>query len=213
MTMVSAAFSSASVFAGLVAVSPLGGVGDLLLAVPVSAITGLSIWYFWPSRRPASSEEIRDLQKAIEAINVDTGVSTKEVIEAIRLGTEKLDRILEAASTIRSPNTTRRIKHIDSIGRKIIEDFRQDPKDVRIANSWLNSYLDETLTLVKGYAQLSRTGARSAEAQKQMAQFDDLLDLLEKKFQELLDRLLENDTMDFDVTMQVMKNRLQQEGI
>lgn len=195
------------------AASPLSFLGDLMIAGPVATVTGLSIWYFWPGRRPATVDEIRDLHKAIEQINDNSGVSTRDVVEAIKTGTDKLDRILSEAKAIRSPNTTRRIKHIDSIGRKIIEDFRQDPKDVRIANSWLNSYLDETLTLVKGYAQLSRTGTRSVEAQKQMAGFDDMLDLIEKKFQELLDKLLENDTMDFDVTMQVMRNRLQQEGI
>ena len=206
--------SAACVFVGGMAALPTGFVGDLLISTPLAALTGMGIWYFWPGRKPVTAEDIRALHKHIDDIASGTsGVDPKLVIEAITKGSDKLDRILMEAVQIKSPNTIRRIKHIDSIGRKIIEDFRQDPNDVLLAQSWLNSYLDETINLVKGYAQLSRTGARNIEAQKQMAGFDEMLDTIEHKFQELLDKLLSNDVMDFDVNMTVMKNRLQNEGI
>jgi len=161
-----------------------------------------------------TAQDIKDIYKRIDQVDAATnGVDPKLVVEAITKGSEKLDRILMEAKQIRSPNVQRRINHIDATGRKIIEDFRIDPKDVLLAQSWLNSYLDETIQLVKGYAQLSRAGARNLEAQKQMAQFDDMLDTIDENFQKLLDRLLSNDVMDFDVNMTVMKNRLSNEGI
>jgi 5-bromo-4-chloroindolyl phosphate hydrolysis protein len=210
-----AAFGGATcVFVSGMAAFPLSFIGDLALAGPLSAATGLGIWYFFPGRRPATAQDIKDLYRHIDDIAAGTsGVDTKLVVEAIKMGSDKLDRILMEATQIKSPNTIRRIKHIDAIGRKIIEDFRVDPKDVLLAQSWLNSYLDETITLVKGYAQLSRTGARNLEAQKQMAQFDEMLDTIDDNFQKLLDKLLANDVMDFDVNMTVMKNRLNNEGI
>lgn len=203
------------VLVGGIAAFPLGIVGDFALAVPLAAATGMGIWYWWPGRRPVTSQEIKDLYARIDGIanHQNSGVTTEQVVNAIRTGTEKLERIQSEALAIKAPNTTRRIKHIVALGFKIVEDFRQDPKDVLLAQSWLNSYLDETINLVKGYAQLSRTGARSIEAQKQMAEFEGLLDTIETKFQELLDRLLANDVMDFDVNLTVMKGRLENEGI
>lgn len=214
ISKVAALGGAACVFVGGMAAFPLSVIGDLALATPLAAATGLGLWYWWPGRRPATAQDIKDLYKHIDEISAGNhNVDPKIVVEAIRKGTEKLERITLEAQGIRGPNTQRRIKHIVAIGYKIIEDFRQDPKDVLLAQSWVNSYLDETIGLVKGYAQLSRTGARSMEAQKQMAGFDDMLNIIEDNFQKLLDKLLSNDVMDFDVNMTVMKNRLQNEGI
>lgn len=214
ISKVAAAGGAACVFVGSMAAFHLSLIGELAVATPLAAATGMGIWYWWPNRRPATRQEVDDLMKRVDDIaNGTHGVDPKVVVDAIRKGTEKLERITLEAQQIKAPNTTRRIKHIVAIGYKIVEDFRVDPKDVLLAQSWVNSYLDETIGLVKGYAQLSRTGARSIEAQKQMAGFDAMLDTIEEKFQDLLDRLLANDVMDFDVNMAVMKNRLNNEGI
>ena len=214
ISKVAALGGAACVFVGGMAAFPLSFIGDLALATPLAAATGLGLWYWWPGRRPATKQDVQDLMKRVDDIaNNTSGVDPKLVVDAIRKGTEKLERITQEAQQIRAPNTQRRIKHIVAIGYKIVEDFRVDPKDVLLAQGWVNSYLDETIGLVKGYAQLSRTGQRSLEAQQQMAKFDELLDTIETKFQELLDKLLANDVMDFDVNLTVMKSRLQNEGI
>lgn len=211
--LLATAAGAGCVFIGGMAGFPLNMLGDLAVSIPLAGITGLGIWKFWPSDKAKTAAEFKALHAEISSVTVD-GIDPKEVIEAITLGTEKLDKILLQATKIKSPNTIRRIQKIDKIGRKIIEDFRIDPKDVRLARSWLNTYLDETITLVGGYASLSGGNAvRNMEVQKQLTQFDEMLDLIEKKFQELLDKLLANDVMDFDVNMTVMRNMLNQEGI
>jgi 5-bromo-4-chloroindolyl phosphate hydrolysis protein len=208
-----AAGGAACVFIGGMAGFPLNFLGDLAVSLPLAGATGLGIWRFWPGNKTSAAGDIKALQASITGANT-SGVDPKEVVEAITVGSEKLDKILRHAANIKAPNTVRRIQKIDRIGRQIIEDFRIDPKDVRIARSWLNTYLDETITLVSGYATLSSGQAvRSFEVQKQLAQFDDMLDLIEKKFQELLEKLLNNDATDFDVNMTVMRNMLNQEGI
>lgn len=196
------------VFVGGMTGFPTGPVLDFILSSAMAAATGAGLFLALGQ----SKSETPKL--SVEAMaKMGTDINTKEVVEAIALGTDKLKRIRDAAQQIRSPNTQRRIKKICEIGDKIIEDFRIDPKDVKLARSWLNTYLDQTLDIVSQYAQLSRTGARNLEAQKLMASCEDTLDLIEEKFQELLDKLLENDVMDLDVNKTVIENMLKQEGI
>ncbi len=190
---------------------PFTLLGDLAIAGPMALIVGGSCLFFWPSAQTVKREQALD--SLIAEASKQAGIDPKEVVEAISTANIKLDKIRTHAKDIRAPNTSRRIAKICQIGDKIVEDFRVDPKDVRVARAWIGTYLDQTIDLVKAYATLSRTGARSIEAQKQMAKFDEMLDLIEDKFDELLKTLLENDVMDFDVNITVMRNMLTNEGI
>jgi len=213
VSKVAAGTGAACVFVGGLAGLPFPFIGDLLVSTPLAAVTGMGIWYFWPGRRPITKAEVEQIFADQDKLKNSSGVSNKEVVETIKLVSDKLDRILMEASSLKGPNTIRRIKHLDAVGRKIIEDFRQDPSDIKRAQSWIHSYLDQTLDCVKQYAQLSRNGARSIDAQRQMAQFDDLLDLLHSKSQELLDHLLTNDTTNMQVNVEVFRDMLNNEGI
>lgn len=213
ISKVAAGAGAACVFVGGLAGLPFNVLGDVLISTPLAAVTGMGIWYFWPGRKPITKEEVEQIFADQEALKNATGVSTKELVDTIKLVNTKLDRILMEAAQIKGPQTVRRIKHIDAIGRKIIEDFRQDPSDIKRAQMWIHSYLDQTLDCVKQYAQLSKNGARSLDAQRQMTQFDELLDLLHDKSQELLDHLLTNDTTNMQVNVEVFRDMLKNEGI
>lgn len=204
------------VFVGGMVGFPFHIMGDLAVSLPLALATGGGLWKFWPNNEinPRTTiDDIRRLDAEMASLNGAGGVSQREVIEAITTGTDKLDRILREAVNIRSPNTIRRIKHIDALGRKIIEDFRQDPADVRKATSWLGISLDQMLDCVRQYAQLSQSSARSLEAQKQMAAFDSFLDDLHDATQKLLDKLLENDSTNFQVNMEVFRSQIKNEGL
>lgn len=182
---------------------------DIVVSVPLALGTVGGLWLVSAPKDSTAAVTAGLSNMAAAGQNIDS----KEVVDAITMGTTKLDAIRKAALEIRAPNTQRRIKKICEIGDKIVEDFRVDPKDVKLARSWLNTYLDQTLDIVKQYAQLSRTGARNLEAQKIMVDCEDTLDLIAEKFQELLDKLLANDVMDLDVNQTVLRNMLKQEGV
>lgn len=208
---ISAVAGATSVLVGGLIGLPYAFIGDLALSGPLALITGAGILGFWPSRKQVARDKALDT--IIESAAKQAGIDPKEVVEAITTAQNKLAMVRKHAEDIRSPNTGRRIRKICEIGDQIIEDFRADPKDVRVARSWIGIYLDQTVDLVKAYATLSRTGARNIEAQNQMASFDEMLDLIETKFEELLKTLLENDVMDFDVNVSVMRDMLNNEGI
>lgn len=213
VSKVAAGSGAAAVFVGGLAGFPFSFIGDVLVSTPLAAVTGMGIWYFWPGRRPITKSDVEEIFADQEKLKAATGISAKEVTETIVLVSNKLDRILMEAAKIRSPNTTRRIKHIDAIGRKIVEDFRQDPSDIKRAQTWIHTYLDQTLDCVIQYGQLSRNAVRNADAQKRMVEFDDLLDLIHTKSEELLDHLLTNDTTSMEVNVAVFRDMLNNEGI
>lgn len=204
------------VFVGGMVGFPFHLMGDLAISLPLALATGGGLWKFWPGNEITSQtklDELRRMNAQIDAIDKAGNIPQKEVVEAITMGTDKLDKILREAVNIRSPNTIRRIKHIDALGRKIIEDFRQDPNDVRRAGTWLNTGLDQLYDCVRQYAQLSTNNARSLDAQKQMAQFDTFLDELHQATQSLLDRLLEDDSTNFQVNVEVFRSQIRNEGL
>ena len=204
---------AASVFIGGMAGLPTSFIVDLAISLPLAAVTGFGLFNFWPSKVAETKREENELHRLITEASKQAGIDPKLVVEAITIGKSKIDQIRKYAEEIKSPNTQRRIKHICNSSDKIIENFRTDPKVVRVAREWLNSYLDQTIDLVKQYSILSRTGTRNLEAQRKLAQFDKTLDLLEKETDELFDKLLANDIMEFDVNMTVANTMLKQEGM
>jgi 5-bromo-4-chloroindolyl phosphate hydrolysis protein len=197
------------VFIGGMVGFPTGPFLDFVLSIGLATATVIGLTIVQQPSKPSVGDVSGLKAMAAAGSNIDT----KEVIDAITLGTTKLAAIRAAALEIRAPNTQRRIKKICEVGDKIVEDFRVDPKDVKLARTWLNTYLDQTLDIVKKYAQLSRTGAANMEAQKIMADCEETLDLIDEKFKELLAKLLANDVLDLDVDNTVLKNMLNQEGI
>ena len=208
---VTALGSGGCVLAGALLGLPFHFLGDLAVGIPAALVTAAGIFKFWPSAQQIRREEAID--NAIAAVAAQSGIDTKEVVEAINTATNKLATVRKHALDIHAPNTKRRIERICKVGDQIVEDFRIDPKDVRVARSWIGIYLDQTVDLVKAYAVLSRTGSRSIEAQEKMAKFDDTLELIETEFNNLLKSLVDNDVADFDVNSAVMRDMLKQEGI
>jgi len=201
----------ACVFTGGMITLPFHQLSDLAISLPLSLITGAGIWHFWPGHLPAKPdvEQLFSDQEALKR----AGVSKAESIETIRLVSNKLDHILMCAAQINDPKITRRIQALDTIGRKIIADFRQNPTGIKQAQTWIHAYLDQTIDCVDQYAQLHMTKVRNDEIRRQMVEFEDMLVELQEKSQELLDRLLSADTTTFEVNVSVFRDMMKNEGI
>lgn len=136
---------------------------------------------------------------------------TPEQREAINKAVNKITSIRTAAGGVRAPNTARQIRKICDIGDKIVQDFRDDPRDIVHARTWLDVYLDQTLDMVQKYARLSQTGSRNLEAQRVLGEVEKTLQVIEKQSAELLEKLLHNDIQGLDVNQQVIRDLLTNE--
>jgi hypothetical protein len=141
------------------------------------------------------------------------GVSEAEVIAAIKLGQTKMKTIRSLSNDVGAPNVKRDLLKIAVLGDQIIENFSIDPKDVRVARAWLNTYLDQFLELIEQYIVLSKTGGTNLQAQRVMAKFPKACDEFKAATQALKQGLVDNDISSADVNMEVFSTLLKSDRV
>lgn len=202
---------------GLVGLPIKFGVLDILVSGGLAGAAAAGLFLVMPRSNGVSLTGSNTPKENVDALYAQIadqrGVDKAEVVSAIRLGEGKLKNIRTAAAEIRNPNVANRVRSICLTGDKILQDFKVDPRDVRDARTWLNSYLDQTYDVVSQYAKLSRNAAGRADVQASLAKFDGTLDSIDEMFKKQLERLLNNDAIDFDVNSQVFTNMMKQEGL
>ena len=104
-----------------------------------------------------------------------------------------------------------RIDRVVAVTDRILERIRRDPADLRRARKFMNVYLDGAAEVAERLVRLQQDDRAAAE---QMApRMIALLAAMERAAEELHEKLLVNDTLDLDVQMEVLEQRIQREGI
>jgi hypothetical protein len=135
--------------------------------------------------------------------------SHQRVAEALRLAEQKIIRIEQASQRIHQTELNQRLGRIIALAREILAQIARDPRDLRRARKFLNTYLDGAQRVVSGYAEIHSNGrVRPLEAN-----FRRVLISIEEVFERQHQRLLENDLLDLDVQIEVLETQLKREGL
>jgi hypothetical protein len=117
----------------------------------------------------------------------------------------------DAARTIASAEFRDRLGRVAGWARAVVAEIERDPRDLRRARKSLTVYLDGAEKVTAKYL---ATHPRAGDQQGVLEQnFRTLLEELERAFAEQHGKLLENDTMDLDVQIEVLTTRLKREGV
>jgi 5-bromo-4-chloroindolyl phosphate hydrolysis protein len=122
---------------------------------------------------------------------------------------KRVDGLERAASAIRDGEITTRLRRIAELARRILANIAQDPRDLRRARKFLNVYLDSAMRVSESYA---RTHEQASNAELE-SRFRNVLVTIEQVFGEQQQKLLENDVLDLDVQIEVLKTQLEKEGV
>lgn len=141
------------------------------------------------------------------------GITQEMLDEAINEGSAKVRKLNEFIRKIPYGEVKKRAKSIAEIAEKIIEDIKKDPKDVKTGRQFLNYYLDSTLKIMDRYVEMSEHKQQSTEVQKVLKKVEDTLETLEAAFAKQLEKLLENDVLDLDTELTVLKRTIDMEGL
>lgn len=138
-----------------------------------------------------------------------SGYTTEEVVEAIKEAEEKIAAIKGTAKQLSNPELKQRLFKIAELAGKIIGVIEDDPRDLRRARKFLNTYLSGAQKVSTGYA---KTHAKTQSVELE-ANFRNVLTTIEVVFTEQHQKLLENDLLDLDIQIEVLNTQLKHEGV
>jgi 5-bromo-4-chloroindolyl phosphate hydrolysis protein len=122
----------------------------------------------------------------------------------------KLERLARARYRIQgAPEITQKLDSIKGWIEKILAQIEEDPRDLRRARKFLVVYLDGAGEVADKYVALQAKGEGASFAPRLL----DLLAEMEKVSAEQHAKLLENDSFDLDVQLEVLSDRLKKEGV
>ncbi|MBN2432714.1 MAG: 5-bromo-4-chloroindolyl phosphate hydrolysis family protein [Acidobacteria bacterium] len=152
--------------------------------------------------------------KAKKSLNIFLeGVTDEVVREKLQQGLGKLDTMQELASQIQQETVRRDADAVIEIVIKILEDLKKDPKDIKIARSFLDYYLDTTINILRRYVDLSEHKQYSPDIQRSLAKVETMLGTIRRAFEKQLARLLADDVLDLDVELEVLEKSIRMEGL
>jgi 5-bromo-4-chloroindolyl phosphate hydrolysis protein len=135
--------------------------------------------------------------------------NVERITEALQQAEQQILIIEEARSHISQPELDQRLIRITGLAREILGEIARDPRDLRRARKFLNTYLDGAQRVVAGYAK-AHVNDQSHSLENN---FRRILITIEQVFEQQYRRLLDNDLHDLDVQMEVLETQLKREGL
>jgi 5-bromo-4-chloroindolyl phosphate hydrolysis protein len=141
------------------------------------------------------------------------GVPREMIETALHEGAEKISELKGLSPRITDRTIRAKFDAIVGAAESIVADLKKDPKDVRAARQFLTYYLDATIKIVSRYADLSEKNLPSVEIQESLRKAESMLEMLRAAFEKQHARLLEDDVLDLDAEMSLLKQTLRMEGL
>lgn len=142
--------------------------------------------------------------------NISFGVSIEEVLDAMEHANIRINAIEDARHKIQDPRINQSLGRITHKAREIISTIEEDPTRLPRARKFLKVYLDGAKRVTETYAKTHKHGTTT---QALDTDFNQVLDSIEQTFTEQQTKLLENDTFDLDVQIEVLNRQLKREGV
>ena len=149
----------------------------------------------------------RDLRPPRIRITTVDGVDAGQVERQLERAHGRLRRIEGAARSLAIAEFREGLARVARIGRDVLAEIEQDPRDAVRARRFLNLYLESAEQIALEYA---RTSDRLREPQVE-DRFRRLLGEMERTFTDQHRRLVERDLLALDVDMEVLDARLREQ--
>jgi 5-bromo-4-chloroindolyl phosphate hydrolysis protein len=150
-----------------------------------------------------------DSARAIEG----SGVDAADLEKTLREAKSKQMQMQNEAFRITKPEIRKLVDGIADATGRIIDEVRRDPKDLRNAYQFFGYYLDASLKIVKRYVELAATPNPAEDVSAACARVEGELSTIKDAFEKQLVLLRENDMIDLDVELTVLKKTIEMEGL
>lgn len=144
-----------------------------------------------------------------ETTGAADSTAPKAVRQQLAQARAQIERLDALAKRLRQLPLAERLNQIVGEARQILGLLEADPGDVSKARRFLSVYLEGALQVCERYENTALQHGVTALEEN----FTEVLDTIARVFAEQRERLLANDVLDLDVQIEVLKRRLELEGI
>lgn len=149
-------------------------------------------------------DPLRD--KGMEGANLH---QTDRVARAVDKGEAHLAAMTDAIKRAQDRRLEARVENFQTVARDLFRTVENDPRDLTAARKYMGIYLQGARDATVKFADLY---ARTRDAQAR-ADYEALLTDLEQNFAARTQKLLSDDATDVTVEIEVLRERLQREGV
>lgn len=135
------------------------------------------------------------------------------VEEMKQSGMEALRKIRLANDALPEQHISEKLDSLEQICRKIFSYVEAHPEKLPQIRKLMSYYLPMTLKLVEAYQQLEGHQLNTTSIENSKEEILSALDKINLAFENLFDRLLENERMDLSADISVLETMLAQEGL
>ena len=149
-----------------------------------------------------------DKTKEEREASAPTKINAKKVVND---GINKLREISNKTRMISNNEVAHKIKEICKTGVEIFDYIKKNPEDVNRIRQFNLYYLDATKTIVLQYVELSSKKNKTAEMEETLKKVEEMLDNIRKTFSNQLENLYEDDLLDLNTEISLLKNTMKLE--
>lgn len=172
-----------------------------------------------------SYKQYQELQKSVRMQEMDnqkkenmdgkdfSGSNEYEVRKAIDAGRLCIMQIREANDAIPGEEISRKLDHLEQVIDKIFLYIEQHPNQLTDIQKFMDYYLPTTLKLVNAYKEFDRLPVQGDNISTAKNEIEETLNTINHAFENLLDSLYEDVTMDVSSDISVLETLLAQEGL
>lgn len=183
---------------------------SLALGVSYGALVGLTIYVLTPRRKTVAESLYEGLTSGAGL----EGEMAKRIASDMEAAKAQVARLREASERLPQDGEGRqKVLLLADKADRIIDGFLHDPSDVQRSRTFLDRYLPGAADVSEKLADFLERGGPSERATGLRKQFWGTLDDLSDAFDKQYERNLDDDHLDVEVDMDVLRRMIKMEGI
>ena len=124
-----------------------------------------------------------------------------------------LRRIRQLDDDIQDEAVSERIRGIETITARIFEYVGDKPEKKKQIRTFMSYYLPTTLKLLESYQRIERVGVAGQNMQEAKENIEKILDVLTVGFQQQMDQLFREESLDISSDIEVLEQMMQKDGL
>ncbi len=141
------------------------------------------------------------------------GISQEMLNEALKTGKEESTEIKRLSLLIQDEEIRKEALGIAKVYDDILEDIQKDPKDLRTARSFLNYYPDAVIKILRRYTEIQPRSSIDPSIKASLVKAEKMINTIAGGFNKQLAQLLQDDVMDLDTELELLRRTMQSEGL